>query len=172
FYRFMNKQLSQFIPWDKDGAFTATVRPVLENADQNVLMRRLMAIPEYKQYYFDALVKTATSAMADGWMQQEAAREYSQIQQAAYEDPNKLYLDWGNLVPSSNAQFDAAAAYVVAFAPLRTQFVMTDIVTQGYQLPSNYPKIADGGVVSAPSSVAPPARGGLASIYGSNLGNG
>src|ERR1019366_5739278 len=172
FYRFMNKQLSQFIPWDKDGAFTATVRPVLQNADQNVLMRRLMAIPEYKQYYFQALVNTALAAVAGGWMQQEAAREYSQIQQAAYEDPNKLYLDWGNLVPSSNAFFDAAVAYVVAFAPVRTQFVMTDIVTQGYQVPSNYPELAGGGVVSAASSVASFARGGLASIYGSNLGNG
>jgi uncharacterized protein (TIGR03437 family) len=172
FYRFVNKQLSQFIPWDKDGAFSATVQPVLQNADQNVLMRRLMAIPEYKQYYFQALVKTATSAMAGGWMQQEAAREYSQIQQAAYDDPNKLYLDYGDLAPCTDACFDTAAAFVVAFAPLRTQFVMTDIVTQGYQLPSNYPKIADGGVVSAASSVASPARGGLASIYGSNLGNG
>src|SRR5665811_1015543 len=113
------------------------------------------------RYYFEALVKTSISAMAGGWMQQEAAREYSQIQQAAYEDPNKLYLDFGNLVPSSNARFDAAAAYVVAFAPLRTQFVMTDIVTQGYQMPSNYPKLNDGGVVSAASFKAAAARGGL-----------
>jgi uncharacterized protein (TIGR03437 family) len=172
FYRFVNKQLSQFIPWDKDNAFTATVRPVLENANQNVLMRRLMAIPEYKQYYFEALVKTAMTAVAGGWLQQEATREYNQIQQAAYDDKNKTYLDYGILVPSSNDQFDAAAAFVVAFAPLRTQFVMRDIVTQGYQLPSSYPKLADGGVVSAASFVASIARGGLASIFGSNLGSG
>jgi uncharacterized protein (TIGR03437 family) len=172
FYRFVNQQLSQFIPWDKDNAFTATVRPVLQNADQNVLMRRLMAIPEYKQYYFQALVNTATNAMAGNWLQQEAAREYNQIQQAAYDDHNKLYLNMGDLVLCDNPCFDAAKAYVVAFPPLRTQFVMTDIVTQGYQLPSNYPKIADGGVVSAASSVASPARGGLASIYGSNMGKG
>src|SRR5271157_896187 len=114
FYRFVNKQLSQFIPWDKDGAFTATVRPVLENADQNVLMRRLMAIPEYKTYYFEAVVKTAMNAVAGNWLQQEATREYNQIQQAAYADHNKLFLDYGYLVPCSNACFDAAAAYVVA----------------------------------------------------------
>src|ERR1019366_3128090 len=124
------------------------------------------AIPEYKQYYFQALVNTATNAVAGNWMQQEAAREYSQIQQAAYADKNKLYSDSGNLESCDNACFDAAAAFVVAFAPVRTQFVMTDLVTQGYQLPSNYPKIAAGGVVSAASSVASPARGGLASIYG------
>jgi uncharacterized protein (TIGR03437 family) len=110
--------------------------------------------------------------MAGNWMQQEAAREYSQIQQAAYADPNKLYLNYGVLTPSSNAFFDAAAASVVAFAPLRTQFVMKDIVTQGYQLPSNYPQLANGGVVSAASFKADVARGGLASIFGSNMGNG
>jgi uncharacterized protein (TIGR03437 family) len=172
FYRFVNQQLSQFIPWDKDNAFSNTARPVLQNADQNVLMRRLMAIPEYKTYYFEAVVKTAMNAMAGGWLAQEATREYNQIQQAAYADPNKLYLAAGYLLRSSNDIFDAAAAFVVAFPPPRTQFVMTDTVTQGYQLPSNYPQLASGGVVSAASSVASPARGGLASIYGSNMGNG
>jgi len=29
FYRFVNKQLSQFIPWDKDNAFAWTSRAVL-----------------------------------------------------------------------------------------------------------------------------------------------
>jgi uncharacterized protein (TIGR03437 family) len=52
------------------------------------------------------------------------------------------------------------------------QFIMADIVTQGYQLPSNYPKLNDGGVVSAASFKADVARGGLASIFGSNMGNG
>jgi len=49
---------------------------------------------------------------------------------------------------------------------------MTDIAAQGYQLPGNYPKLANGGVVSAASFVAPAAGGGLASIFGANLGSG
>jgi uncharacterized protein (TIGR03437 family) len=172
FYRFVNQQLSQFIPWDKDNAFDWTERPVLQNANQNVLMRRLMAVPAYEKYYFEALVKTAMSAGgAGGWMQQEATREYNQIQQAAYDDPNKLYLNAGVLLPSTNAMFDAGAAYVETFATARTQFVMTDIATQGYQLPSNYPTLANGGVVNA-AVFAGTAAGGLASIYGSNLGSG
>jgi uncharacterized protein (TIGR03437 family) len=171
FYRFVNQQLSQFIPWDKDNAFAATLRPVLQNANQNVLMQRLMAIPEYEQYYFQALVNTAVNAEAGDWMQQEATREYNQIQQAAYLDNNKLYLNMGNLVPCDNPCFDAAAAYVVAFSPLRTPFVMTDVVTQGYLWPPNSPQL-NGGVVSAASFVADVARGGLASIFGTNMGNG
>jgi uncharacterized protein (TIGR03437 family) len=173
FYRFVNKQLSQFIPWDKDNAFTQTTRPVLQNANQNVLMRRLMAIPEYKTYYFEALVKTALMAMSGGWLQQEATREYNQIQQAAYADTKfKLYMLWGYGQAATNDQFDAAAAFVETFAPPRMQFIMGDIVNQGYQLPSNYPKLNDGGVVSAASFKADVARGGLASIFGSNMGSG
>ena len=63
-------------------------------------MRRLMAVPDYEKYYFEALVKTAMSAGGGGgWLQQEATREYNQIQQAAYDDPNKLYLNTGYLLP-------------------------------------------------------------------------
>ena len=172
FYRFVNKQLSQFIPWDKDNAFDWIERPVLRNADQNVLLRRLMAIPDYQKYYFEAIVKAAMLAGGDGgWMQQEATREYNQIQQAAYADTNKLYLNTGNLLPCSNACFDAAVAFVQAFPAQRTRFVLSDIAADGYQLPSNYPTLNDGGVVNA-AVFANTGAGGLASIYGSNMGNG
>ncbi len=173
FYRFVNKQLSQFIPWDKDNAFDWIDRPVLRNAYQNVLMGRLMAIPDYEKCYFEAIVKAAMLAGGDGgWMQQEATREYNQIQQAAYADPNKLYLNSGYLLPCSNDCFDAAVAFVQSFPAQRTQFVLSDIAADGYQLPSSYPTLADGGVVNAASFVPPAAAGGLASIFGSNLGSG
>ena len=44
-------------------------------------------------------------------------------------------------------------------------------MTQGYQLPSSYPSLADGGIVNA-AAIAATAAGGLASVYGSNLGSG
>jgi len=47
---------------------------------------------------------------------------------------------------------------------------MTDIVNQGYLWPPNSPQL-NGGVVSAASFVADVARGGLASIFGTNMGN-
>ncbi len=171
-YRFQNKQLNMFIAWDKDNAFDWTERPLLRNADQNVLMRRLMAIPELKKYYLEAVLKTAMLAGgAGGWLQQEANFEYNQIKQAAYDDPNKTYLDSGNLLPSSNDKFDAAAAFVVAFSPDRTRFVIADAAAQGYQLPASYPSLADGGITNAAAHAAP-AAGGLATIFGSNLGSG
>jgi uncharacterized protein (TIGR03437 family) len=172
FYRFVNKQLSQFIPWDKDNAFAWTSRDVLRNANQNVLMGRLMAIPAYENYYFEQIVKVAMLAGGDGgWLQQEATREYNQIQQAAYADPNKLYGYLGILYSCDNPCFDAAAALVVSFAGDRTPFVLGDIAAYGYQLPSNYPNLNNGGVVNAAAGVAT-AAGGLASIYGTNMGSG
>ena len=171
-YRFTNKQLNIFIAWDKDNAFDWTLRPVLQNADKNVLMRRLMAIPDLKKFYFEALAKTAVLAGgAGGWLQQEATYEYNQVKQAAYDDTNKTYLDAGSLLPSSNDRFDAAVAIVQAFPADRTRFVLSDMVTQGYQLPSSYPSLANGGIVNA-AAVATTAAGGLASVYGSNLGSG
>ena len=172
FYRFVNQQLSQFIPWDKDNAFAWTSRDVLRNANQNVLMGRLMAIPAYENYYFEQIVKVAMLAGGDGgWLQQEATREYNQIQQAAYADPNKLYGYLGILYSCDNPCFDAAAALVVSFAGDRTPFVLGDIAAYGYQLPSNYPNLNNGGVVNAAAGVAT-AAGGLASIYGTNMGSG
>jgi uncharacterized protein (TIGR03437 family) len=135
-------------------------------------MGRLMAIPEYEAYYFEEIVKVAMLAGGDGgWLQQEATREYNQIQVAAYADPNKLYENLGYLLPCDNACFDADVVLVQSFATDRTRFVLSDMVADGYQLPSNYPTLNDGGVVNAAALVAT-AAGGLASIYGSNMGSG
>jgi uncharacterized protein (TIGR03437 family) len=168
FYRFDKKQLSEFIAWDKDGAFDTQDRPILQNADQNVLMRRLMAIPEYKTAYLEALIKCAMLAGgAGGWMEQEAAREYNQIKDAAYQDPNKQRLDLGVLKLISNDEFEAAIAFVTGFAPFRTPFVTSAVAAQGYQFPSGYPSVA--GAASA-DAATPAAAGGVASVYGANFG--
>ncbi len=49
-YRFQTKQLSIFIAWDKDNAFDYFGRPVLQNANQNVLMKRLDGDPGIPQF--------------------------------------------------------------------------------------------------------------------------
>jgi uncharacterized protein (TIGR03437 family) len=168
FYRFDKKQLSEFIAWDKDGAFDTMDRPILQNADQNVLMRRLIAIPEYKNAYLEALIKCAILAGgAGGWLEQEATNEYNQIKDAAYQDPNKQRLDNGVLKLVSNDEFEAAIAFVTGFAAFRTPFVTSAVAAQGYQLPSSYPSVA--GAVSA-AAATPAAAGGVASVYGANFG--
>jgi uncharacterized protein (TIGR03437 family) len=170
-YRMSKSQFTNFMAWDKDNAFDWTQRPILQNAGQNVLMRRLIAIPQYKQFYFDMMEKVAMLAGGDGgWVQSEASRFYALIKQAAYDDPNKTYLDSGNLLLSTNDKFDASVALVQAFPKDRASFVLQDLAKNGYQPPSSYPTLAAGGIVNA-AAFAAPASGGLASIYGSNFGD-
>ncbi|PWU12039.1 MAG: hypothetical protein C5B51_01465 [Terriglobia bacterium] len=169
FYRFENKKLSQLIAWDKDNSFDSNVRPILENADVNVLMRRLVAIPEYKNAYLEALLKCAMLAGgAGGWLEQEALREYNQIKDAAYQDPNKG--NGGGTKLATNDDFEKISAYAQGFAAIRTPFVINAILAEGYQAPGGYPTVAEGGVLSA-AAVAPAAAGGVASVYGSNFGS-
>jgi uncharacterized protein (TIGR03437 family) len=161
-----------FIAWDKDNAFDWTQRPVLQNASQNVLMRRLLAIPSLKQFYLEQMVKvTMLAGGAGGWLEKEATSAYNQIKQSAYDDPNKTYLDSGSLLPSSNDRFDASVAIVQAFPAARTRFVAGDVITQGYTPPGSYPTLYDGGVTNA-AGFGATAAGGLATIYGSNMGSG
>lgn len=170
-YRFENKKLSQFIAWDKDNAFDWNERPILQNTNQNVLTRRLLAIPAYRTFYLEALLKCAMlSGGTGGWMEQESNRLYALIRDAAYLDNNKLYLDGGNLLPASNDKFESTAAALKAFAAHRTPFVMQQVLDQGYQFPSSSPAMASGGMVSAAPG-ASAAAGSLASIYGSNFGS-
>ena len=162
--------LFKFIAWDKDLAFDWAQRPILQNASQNVLMNGLISVPEYRNSYFDSLMRTTMLAgTAGGWLEQETIREYNQIKQAAYDDPNKLRLDSGNHVPVSNSDFDAYVATLITFASLRTPEVTSQLAGQGYQTPAGYPSLAPGGTVRL-YSAAPPAAGGFAAIYGSNFG--
>jgi uncharacterized protein (TIGR03437 family) len=170
-YRMNKSQFTNFMAWDKDNAFDSTERPILQNADKNVLMRRLLAIPAMKTYYFDQVAKVTMLAGNDGgWLQSEADRFYNLIKQAAYDDANKTYLDSGLLLPSTNEHFESAVAFVRAFSGGRMSFIIKDLVRQGYAPPSSYPTISDGGVINAGAPTSPPA-GGLASIYGANFGD-
>jgi len=153
--------------------FAWTSRDVLRNANQNVLMGRLMAIPAYENYYFEQIVKVAMLAGGDGgWLQQEATREYNQIQQAAYADPkqaNGYY--WASFIAATTLVSTPRPRWWCRLPGDRTPFVLGDIAAYGYQLPSNYPNLNNGGVVNAAAGVAT-AAGGLASIYGTNMGSG
>jgi uncharacterized protein (TIGR03437 family) len=169
-YRFENKKFSEFIAWDKDNAFAWAERPIMQNSQQNVLMRRLMAIPEYRNAYIEAVVQCAIIAGGQGgWLEREADRAYQQIREAALADTGKSYLDSGNLLPASNQQFEDGVTALKSFAATRTPFVLTQASDQGYQFPSSGPTVSQGGMVSA-APYAQAAAGSLGSIYGSNFG--
>jgi len=137
-YQFVNTTRFQFIPWDKSNAFDAQDRSVWQNTNENVLMRRTLAVPGLKAMFVDALSRARSLAGgAGGWMEKEIGRVYALTRDAAYLDTNKE-CDPGHtgaLRPCTNAQFDAEVAFITVFARTRSDTVASQIaaVTGGQQ---------------------------------------
>ncbi len=133
FYTFAGKTLSQFLPWDKSNTFWTIDRYSLANFDQNILVKNAMAVPELKTFFLQSLLKAMqTAGGPGGWMAQEIDREYNQIKQAAYDDPNKQCLGSdGNQRPCTNADFEAGVQYLRDFANQRPSWVMSHLASQG-----------------------------------------
>jgi len=130
FYRFAGKNLHTFIPWDKSNTFFALDWPITHNLQANRLSRRATAFPELLAVYRDSLARAAEIAGGQGgWLEQEITKEYLQIQQAAYADPVKLCDPGatGALRPCSNAEFDAAFAFMINFARYRAVDVQSQL---------------------------------------------
>lgn len=131
FYLYELEDSTQFrvITWDKDNTFLQSDFPILQRTDQNVLVRRALAIPSFKQAYFDGLVAAADSAVdgqADGdagtgWMAQEVERLYALVHAAVLADVNKPY---------SNDDFEAAVDGIRTFARQRSAYVKCEVAAQ------------------------------------------
>ncbi len=171
-YRFDGKNFSQFLLWDKDGSFESSQRSIFQNTDQNVLMRKSLAIPERRYQYLEALYKSAVLAGgAGGWMEWENQREYDQVKPAAYADPNKQITLGGVQQAATNQMFEEQTIKNAQFARERFPFVMAALRSAGFQPPGG-PTLSNGGAVNAATNLAGPlAAGSLVSLYGSGLAN-
>ena len=134
-YRFEDSKRSQLLAWDKDNTFHALDFDVMARFNDNVLSRRTLAIPQYRNAYFDALAASAASAMepdADapatdengnpvtrpGWLEREVIRQADQIRALAKTDTFK---------PFTNEEFDAAVEGLLTFARERSAFVLGQV---------------------------------------------
>lgn len=118
FYRFEDSTRSQFIPWDEDRAFERWDRPLLENADVNVLWRRSMTVPSLRAAFFDGLLEAAATAMEGDWLEQEIRQQRALITEFMRSDPVKPY---------SNEEFEASMDALVAFPRQRSSFVRSEV---------------------------------------------
>src|SRR5262249_5541788 len=95
-YRFENTVRYTVIPWDKSNTFWLPIeRDIYYNFETNVLTSRaLSAAPDlislFKNYVQQA---AAIAGGPGGWLEQEITKEYNQISQAVYDDPNKICRD-------------------------------------------------------------------------------
>jgi uncharacterized protein (TIGR03437 family) len=172
-YQFGGSTLYQLIVWDQDFSFSAWDRPILQGSMTglhiNALAKRLIAIPEYKQFYLNQLVKAASILQAsEGWAYREVDREYAIIRDAARNDPNKQCMIEGILHPCGAADFEAGVQYLHAFLANRYSFVVGQAFDEGLELIRTGPQIAPGGV-SARGGVRQLAPGALGSVRGTDL---
>jgi CotH kinase protein len=137
FYRYENKSLFQFIPWDKSNTFWEAPSPnyfILRNVEdgpvdhRNRLVQRALKYPDLWTLYLDTLVECANSASAGattganpqpGWLEAEIQREYLQIRDAALADT----------LIFTNAQFEQAITDLKAFAAGRSDAVKAQVAT-------------------------------------------
>jgi spore coat protein H len=118
FYRFEESTRSQFIAWDEDKSFDAADRPILIGHNENVLVRRAMAVPALRAAFFDGLLEVSASAMASNWLQQEIQTRRAQVTPFMLVDPVKPY---------TNDEFESALNALVAFPAARSAFVATQV---------------------------------------------
>ncbi len=66
-YRLENQDVHVLIAWDTDNTFWGPLFPIRPD-DTNVLMQKLMRIPEYNALWFTEIQRANEMAEADGWL--------------------------------------------------------------------------------------------------------
>jgi spore coat protein CotH len=124
-YRLENRSEHVLIAWDTDVTFWGPEYPTNEGHDANVLMAKLMRVPEYKAMYLAELAHTADVAgeRADEpdalpWLEAEIRRQLELIDTAMREDPVRPY---------SIDQFEREAESMRQFTEARIAFVRCEI---------------------------------------------
>ncbi len=171
-YRSERSDFHYLVPWDKDGIFNEPNRPIFQNADQNVLMRRSLAIPAHRQAYLESLVRmTALTGGEGGWMDQEVDRVYAQIRDAVYADTLKQCSPGGVHRACTNEEFETDVRFLKRFARERGTNTMREVFAAGFNYAFAAPRPGEGGIVNAATNLAGAvAPGSLVSVYGERFG--
>ena len=101
------------IAWDTDNTFWGPTFPILPD-DTNVLMQKLMRIPEYNALWYSEIARATQMAEADNWLDTEIIRNVQLIDAAMKEDVYKPY---------SNNCFEGEAGEMLSFARERIAYV-------------------------------------------------
>jgi uncharacterized protein (TIGR03437 family) len=163
-YRRLADNRFVFLVWDKEFTFTVVNFPIFRGTDQNVLMRRALAIPEIRQRYLEALLEAAKIAGGEGgWLQQEGNRVLDQIREAVIADPSRVCgLGKLGLQPCPLDVFEKQARWIPTFAKYRSDFVKEAVAAEGMSMPD--PMLMPGQAINAASLVAQLVPGSLARI--------
>ena len=129
-YQFSGSNQFRFLPWDKDVAFQTISHPIDYNLHTNVLIRRLMGVPEFAAEYYSALRSAAEMAGGEGgWLELETERIYNLTRVAARSDPRKV-CEAGQGAACNDA-FEVAMEWLRQFARHRAGFVLESVSAAG-----------------------------------------
>lgn len=131
-YRFTDRNLFTFLPWDKSNAFLdGPEYPIWHNIydvppeARNRLTMRVLEQPDLREAFLETLAECARSAGEvteespdAGWLAREVERESAQIRDDVYNDPDK---------PFTNDEFEQAVEALRVFARDRGAFVAGEI---------------------------------------------
>jgi len=112
-YRLENREQHVLIAWDTDNTFWGPSFRIAPD-ESNVIMQKLMRIPEYNALWYAELARATELAEADGWLDTEIIRNVQLIDTAMREDPNKPY---------SNSTYEGVAGVMLSFARERIAYV-------------------------------------------------
>jgi spore coat protein H len=112
-YRLENQDKHVIIAWDTDNTFWGSTFPIRPD-DTNVLMQKLMRIPEYNALWYAELARAAQLAEDDNWLEAEIVRNVQRIDTAMKEDVYKPY---------SNNSYEGESGQMLSFARERLTYV-------------------------------------------------
>jgi len=122
FYRLEDQDTHVLIAWDADSAFWGPTFPTNDGHDANILMAKLMRVPEYAAMYraeLQRVVDLAAEPVDDTtWLDVEIRRQLDLIDQAMREDPHK---------PHTDEDYAGAADAMRAFTSARLAFVRCEL---------------------------------------------
>jgi len=117
-YRPPDNSRHQFIVWDRDNAFQDPQTSVIDRADENILLRRMLAYPDLHDAYLDAVKRAVRAAAAGKWLGAEIDWRSALIRQAVLDDERKQF---------SSEQFDAEIAFLRRFAMERPAVALAQV---------------------------------------------
>ena len=123
-YRLQHHAQHRIIAWDDDLTFLDPSYDVMSFQESNVLVSKLMAVPEYRALYFETLSEAAKSANEGvaqgqpGALELEIRRELDLIDGAMLADTQRPYTD---------AEYLDAREFMKQFAPRRARYVECEV---------------------------------------------
>ena len=117
-YRLENQAVHTVIAWDADNTFWGPEFSLDVSWAGNVLIDKLMSVPEYRALYLAEAARAVELAEADGWLDTEIIRQVQRIDTAMREDPLKPY---------RQETYEGSIGVMLSFARARITFVKCEL---------------------------------------------